>query len=223
MPDTYTGAKDDKRYTGEQIDVRFNLKRCIHAAECLRGLPAVFDRNKRPWINPAGGDAEAITAVVLRCPSGALHVELKDDSPGEDPPERNVITLHPNGHLLLRGNLSIQARGVDITQETRATLCRCGASRNKPFCDNAHKEINFQAPDERREAQIEAGDFEPGGVLLITARPNASLLVEGNFEIYSASGELIFRGTRNWLCRCGGSANKPFCDGTHRRIGFHDD
>ena len=142
------------------------------------------------------------------------------EAPGEFIPDRNVVTLEPNGHLLIRGNLSILASGVEISGETRATLCRCGASRNKPFCDNTHLETYFQAPAEPREPEIEAGDFEPGGVLRITARPNGSLLLEGNFEIYSSSGELIFCGTRTTLCRCGGSANKPFCDGTHRRNGF---
>jgi len=220
MSETYKGTQDDKRYTSEQVDVTFNLRRCIHSAVCLRGLPRVFNRKRRPWIDPAQAGADAITAVVLRCPSGALHVERKDSGAGEGIPERNVVTLQPNGHLRITGNLSILASGVEISGETRATLCRCGASQNKPFCDNAHLETGFHAPDKARQPEIEAGDFEPGGVLSITARPNGSLLLEGNFEVYSESGELIFRGTRKTLCRCGGSANKPFCDGTHRRNGF---
>jgi CDGSH-type Zn-finger protein/uncharacterized Fe-S cluster protein YjdI len=228
MSGTYKGIQDDKRYTGEQVDVTFNLKRCIHAAECLRGLPRVFNRKVRPWVDPARAEADAITAVVVRCPSGALHVERKDGGAGEPIPERNIVTVQTNGYLRISGNLAIQATGVDIAQETRATLCRCGASQAKPFCDNSHLEINFQAPDDHREAEIEAaeivpGEFEPGGVLHITAKPNGSLRLEGNFEVYSESGELIYRGTRRSLCRCGGSADKPFCDGTHREIGFKED
>jgi CDGSH-type Zn-finger protein/uncharacterized Fe-S cluster protein YjdI len=223
MSGTYKGTQNDKRYTGEQVDVTFNLKRCVHAAECLRGLPRVFNRNVRPWVDPAQAEADAITAVVMRCPSGALHVERKDGETGEPIPERNIVTVLPNGYLRISGNLAIQATGVDIAEETRLTLCRCGASQAKPFCDNSHLEINFQAPNDHREAEIEEGDFVPGGVLRITAKPNGSLRLEGNFEVYSESGELIYRGTRRGLCRCGGSANKPFCDGTHREIGFKED
>lgn len=222
MSETYKGTQDDKRYTGEQVNVTFNLQRCVHTAECLRGLPSVFNRKRRPWIDPAQAGADAITAVVMRCPSGALHVERKDGEAGEGIPERNVVSLQPNGYLRITGNLSIQASGVEIEQETRLTLCRCGASQNKPFCDNSHLEIHFEAPDEHREAEIEAGEFVPGGVLRITAKPNGSLRLEGNFEVYSESGELIFRGTRKSLCRCGGSADKPFCDGTHRQIDFKE-
>lgn len=223
MSENYTGAKDDKRYTGEQVDVTFNLKRCIHAAECLRGLPRVFNRNRRPWINPAAAEADAITAVVMHCPSGALHVERKDGGQGEPIPQRNVVILEPNGNLRITGNLALQATGVEISQETRMTLCRCGASHYKPFCDNTHREINFQTPATPREAEIEEGEFKPGGVLRITAKPNGSLRLEGNFEVFTAEGELVFRGKRRSLCRCGGSADKPFCDGTHRTIGFTED
>ena len=72
-----------KRYTSEAVDVTFDGARCIHAAECVRGLPAVFDTQKRPWIDPTQAGADAIVEVVLRCPSGALHFERKDGGAAE--------------------------------------------------------------------------------------------------------------------------------------------
>lgn len=39
-----------REYQGDGITVSYELKRCIHAAECVRGLPAVFNLGKRPWI-----------------------------------------------------------------------------------------------------------------------------------------------------------------------------
>ena len=71
--------KDNLRhYTSEAIDVSYDARRCIHAAECIRGLPAVFDTDRRPWILPTGASADAIAAVIENCPSGALHYTRRD-------------------------------------------------------------------------------------------------------------------------------------------------
>jgi uncharacterized Fe-S cluster protein YjdI len=66
-----------KTYEGERIDVSFDNEVCIHSGECVRGLPAVFDTKRRPWIDPDGADAEAVAAQVERCPSGALRYVLR--------------------------------------------------------------------------------------------------------------------------------------------------
>lgn len=63
-----------RTYTGEEIDVSFDATLCQHAGECVRGLPAVFDTQRKPWITPDGADAESVAEVVARCPSGALQV-----------------------------------------------------------------------------------------------------------------------------------------------------
>ena len=62
-----------KRYTGREIEVTYDPVRCLHAAECVRGLPMVFDTSRRPWVEPDGADAEVLAAVIERCPTGALH------------------------------------------------------------------------------------------------------------------------------------------------------
>lgn len=220
MSEIYTGTEDDRRYTGEQVDISYSLKRCLHAEECVRGLPQVFDTAKRPWINASGADAEAITEVVMRCPSGALHVARKDGGQGEQTPPHNTVVLRTNDFLQITGDLSIRAAGVEIEGETRAALCRCGASQRKPFCDNSHQKIGFQAPEPAPFEFDEQDEVSSGGKLVITAYPNGSYEFDGNFEIRSQSGKLLWRGSHAWFCRCGGSANKPFCDATHKRNGF---
>ena len=89
MTDTpYTGQADDRRYSGEQADITYSLKRCIHAEECIHRLSAVFDPKKRPWIQADGASADDLVAMVTHCPSGALHVERKDGGVPEAPPRR---------------------------------------------------------------------------------------------------------------------------------------
>ncbi|MEV1155088.1 (4Fe-4S)-binding protein [Micromonospora chokoriensis] len=73
-----SSATEKKTYEGQKITVTFEARRCLHAAECVRGLPEVFDPGQRPWIRPDGAEAERLAEVVRRCPSGALQYELVD-------------------------------------------------------------------------------------------------------------------------------------------------
>lgn len=120
-----------KSYNGSDISVTFDGSRCLHFAECLRGLPEVFDVKARPWISPDRADAEAVADVVQRCPSGALQFTRRDGS-GETPPDPTVVTATEHGPILLHGNLTLASR-----QETRMALCGCGRSATRPLCDNA--------------------------------------------------------------------------------------
>ena len=67
--------KPAQGYQGKQVIVRYDPKICIHSRVCVRGLPGVFDVNKRPWVNAEGADAEAIIGIIERCSSGALTYE----------------------------------------------------------------------------------------------------------------------------------------------------
>jgi CDGSH-type Zn-finger protein/uncharacterized Fe-S cluster protein YjdI len=209
----------DRRYKGEQADILYNLRRCIHAEECIHRLSQVFDSSKRPWIDANGADADYVTRVIQHCPSGALHVERHDGGAGEPTPERNTIRLHENGYLQFTGDLAIHSAVLNEPNETRAALCRCGASNNKPFCDNSHLSTGFAAPDPTPIFESPSSEMR-GGKLTITPDENGPFHVEGNMEIYNAVGALIFAGDDAWLCRCAGSGDKPFCDSTHERIGF---
>ena len=132
-------------YRGTDIDVSFDGDLCIHATECVRGLPAVFDRERRPWVFADNATAEEVSAVIERCPSGALQYRRLDGAPNEQTGPITTVAPVKNGPLALRGDLVV--RHKDGTHEglPRAVLCRCGHSKNKPFCDNSHVEAGFLA------------------------------------------------------------------------------
>lgn len=131
-----------KAYTDDDIMVYYDRGRCIHFAACMRGLPEVFNPQARPWIKADAAPAEQIAEVVRRCPTGALHYELKDGPPEQ--PEPTTVDVRQNGPLFLRGDLTIEAPTTanpgGTVKDTRAALCRCGGSKNKPFCDGSHRE-----------------------------------------------------------------------------------
>ena len=207
-------------YTGEKIDVSYDAGRCIHAAECISRLHAVFDNSKRPWVQPDAGLADGVAATVLHCPSGALHYDRKDGGAAEPVPTNNTIRLDENGPLYVRGDVTvINSAGEVMVHDTRVALCRCGASDNKPFCDNSHISIGFAAPGTVAEPAMTVAPTD-GGKLRIETTTNGSLHLTGNFTLLDDEGETVFQSTDEWLCRCGGSGNKPFCDGTHNRNGF---
>jgi CDGSH-type Zn-finger protein/uncharacterized Fe-S cluster protein YjdI len=210
-----------RHYADEEIDVSYDARRCIHAAECLRGLPAVFDTSRRPWILPTGAGADAIATVIAKCPSGALHFTRRDGGAAETPPEHNTITPMPGASLYVHGR--VQLRSADsslIVEDMRLTLCRCGQSRNKPFCDNSHRAAGFDDPGAVADggAPVETNDG-----LTITASANGPLLLQGAFIVQAADGQGQCQGAYTELCRCGGSGAKPFCDGTHELIGFRSE
>ena len=213
--------KKIRSYENEDIVVHYDVGRCIHAEECIHGLPNVFDAKNRPWIQPEHAGAEQIAAVLLRCPTGALKFTRRDGGPPEPIPETNTLTVAPNGPVFVSGDVQITAAdGTVIQRETRAALCRCGASANKPFCDNSHLESDFQADGNVADNQKDSDDVAATGTLNAIPYPDGPLGLKGNFEISSADGTAVFRGTETALCRCGGSQNKPFCDGSHIVIGF---
>ena len=107
-----------------------------------------------------------------------------------------------------------------VIEDTRAALCRCGGSANKPFCDNTHRRIGFVAPATVTEPQTTFTELPDDGRLCIETETNGPLHLTGNFTVLNDEGETVYQGTDETFCRCGGSAHKPFCDGTHAKIGF---
>jgi CDGSH-type Zn-finger protein/uncharacterized Fe-S cluster protein YjdI len=214
-----------RHYESDDIDVQYDLVRCIHAEECVRRLHAVFDSQKRPWIQPQNSTADAIAETIPHCPSGALHYTRRDGGAPEPMPDKNRVELVANGPLYVRGNLALNYREAGEAQtlnDVRIALCRCGASQHKPFCDNSHRQSGFQTdgitPPEKFQVDEEMNGAT--GVVAITPDANGPLYIEGLLEVIDAAGQRVYRGSETWLCRCGGSSNKPFCDGTHNRNGF---
>jgi CDGSH-type Zn-finger protein/uncharacterized Fe-S cluster protein YjdI len=216
-------AKRNHTYESNDLSVTYELKRCIHAAECVRGLPRVFNPKRKPWVELDHAEADDITTVVLRCPSGALHISESGGEPYSEPvPERNSVVICADGPLYLRGDIVVKTREDEIiARDTRMALCRCGASKNKPFCDNSHKEVGFRDEGALGTSGImDPGGAEEGGPWEVIASVNGPLRLKGPYEIHSADGKATSNGIKSALCRCGGSSNKPYCDGTHRSNGF---
>ena len=212
-----------KAYRSEKITVSFDPERCIHYAECVRGLPEVFDTEKRPWIQPEKSDPDRVAEVVMRCPTGALRFERRDGGAGEPVPHENVVAVAANGPLYVRGDIEItDSTGAVLLENTRVALCRCGESRNKPFCDNSHKQANFRDAGVLGENRL-ALKPAAGWRLQIVPTVGGPLILKGEVEIRSADGDTAYRGTKTVLCRCGHSANKPFCDGSHAEVMWQDD
>lgn len=127
----------------------------------------------------------------------------------------NVIKVHASGPYEVSGTVTIDGGGV----ECPTWLCRCGESGNKPYCDGSHKTCGF-AHDGEHAADDAAPDPDAAAELELTVRPDGPILLKGQAEIRSASDQTIAHAARGALCRCGQSADKPFCDGTHKTCGF---
>ena len=130
------GAERGKPYRGNLITVSFDARRCLHAAECVRGLPQVFDTGRRPWISPDAAPADEVAEVVRRCPSGALQYRLVDGAT-EQPDVPTTAERTGDGRLVLRGDLRVTAADGEAVRETRVMLCGCGASGSQPYCDRS--------------------------------------------------------------------------------------
>lgn len=213
------------QYQGEAITVTWSKARCIHVAECLRRLGVVFDTSRAPWVLPDAASADEIAATIGHCPSGALHFQRLDSGAAEAPDAVNTITPRASGPLYVRGDVIVtNDDGEEIVRDTRLTLCRCGASKNKPFCDNSHVTIEFRPGAMPGDNRLTT-DFTqvPTDQLTITAVTDGPLQLRGPVEIRSKDGQTVYRGNKAKLCRCGQSGNKPFCDGTHSTIDFKTD
>src|SRR5699024_44353 len=127
-----------KTYVSDGIDVSYDKNRCLHAAECVKGLPEVFDVKERPWIQPQHAHANQVAEIVERCPTGALTYVRKDGVENEKAPEKTTIGQVDGNRIYVTGHLDIEAEEGSI-KATRATLCGCGYSENKPFCDNSEQ------------------------------------------------------------------------------------
>lgn len=204
-----------KKYEGRDITVTFDMQRCIHARNCFLKLPKVFDPAQRPWVQPDNAPAEEITAMVRTCPSGALAYQSNDRE--ELPPAINRVAVLENGPLAVAGDVSVEA----ADPETRTTLCRCGLSKNKPYCDYSHVEGGFQVTGEPN-ANIPAETGDTGGEVQIARISDGPLKLTGNVELTTGTGRKIASLPQAFLCRCGASKNKPFCDGSHKETGFSD-
>jgi uncharacterized Fe-S cluster protein YjdI/CDGSH-type Zn-finger protein len=132
----------------KNITIFDNRRICSHAAECVNKLSSVFRENDRPWINPNTSSPEAIIETIRKCPSGALSYSINGIE-YRDPlyHRRPMVTVSKDGPDAITGGIELIGNGIpfgDGASKEHYTLCRCGASNNKPFCDGMHGAIRFK-------------------------------------------------------------------------------
>lgn len=133
-----------KKYSNDEVTVVWQPDKCIHSAICIRGLPNVFDNQKRPWVNIQGATSERIIEQVKQCPSGALSYFMNGEENVAVENSQTVVEVMPNGPLLIRGTVNVKGKdGNEIVKDKATAFCRCGSSANKPYCDGSHIAARF--------------------------------------------------------------------------------
>lgn len=143
-----------KEYRSKDIVVYWEPDRCSHSAVCLNQLPQVFDLHQRPWVNIEAASPEDIIRTIDNCPSGALKYSLPAESSvnpdlGHGPGAKAIkttasdpalsIKVLRNGPLLIEGKFQLHNVDGKVNCQTgKTSLCRCGLSGKRPFCDGTH-------------------------------------------------------------------------------------
>ena len=201
---------------GTRAVVEFDAQKCVHSRHCVLERPDVFVPNvEGEWIHPDAATADEVVTLAHNCPSGAIVAHRLDGGPEEGPPRVNTLRVLENGPLALRAPLKLDGADIGL----RATLCRCGQSRNKPYCDGSHAAAGFMAtgePPPKESQPLVRRD----GPIEVTPLLNGPLKVTGPLELVTGTGHTINRATELYLCRCGQSKTKPYCDSSHKAAGF---
>lgn len=125
-------------YEGQNISVLYNRLLCSKSSEYGRRVNQVFDTDRAPWIDPDQGTVNEIVPVIRACPSGALSYQANDTPIRHEIEQDSVIAIENNGPYHVRHvSLTVEEWGSGACQN-KYSLCRCGASKNKPFCDGSH-------------------------------------------------------------------------------------
>ncbi len=210
--------------TGKEATIHFDAQKCIHSRHCVLSHPDVFVPNVQgEWIHPDAQPVDELIRVGQNCPSGAIRVVRNaavagaGQAPSSDGmPLVNTLRVRENGPLAIEAELALKGQALPTP---RATLCRCGQSNNKPFCDGSHVAAKFVATGEPATAAFEAL-AQRNGPVNILPQPNGPLRLVGNLEVVSGTGHTCNKVDETYLCRCGHSNNKPYCDGSHKAAGF---
>lgn len=134
-----------KEYSNGEVTIVWKPDACIHSGICVKGLGEVFQPKENPWIKIDAADTETLVKQVKACPSGALSYYMNGEEKMETELQETKVEIKPNGPLLVHGDLKVtHSDGKEETRTRITSFCRCGASSNKPFCDGAHKGIEFK-------------------------------------------------------------------------------
>ncbi|MBV8153856.1 MAG: CDGSH iron-sulfur domain-containing protein [Candidatus Eremiobacteraeota bacterium] len=135
------------RYDGESIVVFDNRGTCCHFGNCTDHLPAVFHHDGEPFVTPDGAPPEAVIDIVRACPSGALGYAKDGVTYAGESRDPEIYVAHDASYYV-RGGIELEGepRNRGASREHYA-LCRCGKSKNKPFCDGSHWYAHFEDPE----------------------------------------------------------------------------
>ena len=137
-----------KNYVGKKIIIHDNRKICSHAAECVNNLPSVFRFDARPWISPDAAESEQqIIKTIEKCPSGALSYSIDGVEYRDQNERKPMVTVLKDGPYAITGGIDLIGDDIQFAEgfsKEHYTLCRCGASNNKPFCDGTHRTVSFK-------------------------------------------------------------------------------
>ena len=134
-----------KEYSNGDLTVIWKPNKCIHAGECVKRLPNVYNPNERPWIKAENASTEELKKQIQACPSGALSYKIEGNGTKEESILETKVEVLKDGPLLVYGTLHITKPNGESDKKNKTTaFCRCGASSNKPYCDGAHLKADFK-------------------------------------------------------------------------------
>lgn len=154
----------NRQYSNGEITVFWKPSKCIHATTCFRELIEVFNPGRRPWVNMKGAPTRRIIEVVNKCPTQALewkynkdmdpealaasHLMQDEETPEtlspEDIKKPAKVTIMKDGPIVVEGNFQVIGKdGEKLKSMIMTSFCRCGNSKNMPFCDGTHRKIGF--------------------------------------------------------------------------------
>jgi uncharacterized Fe-S cluster protein YjdI len=142
-------AQKTFKYSNGDVTVVWKPDVCIHSGICVKGLPGVFDAKRSPWIDTSQADTDAIVEQVKKCPSGALSYIMNNEQTNTGQPVAEAaqitnIEIIPNGPIAIKNECHIKhSDGREEIKQGKIFLCRCGHSKNKPYCDGSHKREGF--------------------------------------------------------------------------------
>lgn len=137
-------AEITKHYSNDDLTIVWQPAKCIHATECVKALPQVYNPNEKPWLKIENATSDELKAQIASCPSGALSYFMKGEENQEAVALETKIEVRENGPLLVYGTLHVtNADGNSEVKNKTTAFCRCGASNNKPYCDGTHVKEQF--------------------------------------------------------------------------------
>ena len=158
-----TPVATTKAYESDGVVIHFEARRCIHAAECVRGLPGVFDADRRPWIDATAGTVEDIVRTVELCPSGALTYERRDGGPAEVVQDRRGSGPSRTGHSMCMAPVTCPTtRGTRFRRDRAWPCAGVARRRTNRSATTATSRSTSRTPDEGPRGEGPQGEGPHG-------------------------------------------------------------